>query len=81
LSTVAATANKITVDVSSAVPILAAGISAAQAAKTTTPGLSLFHRIAVAIEGSAVAAESFPNLEVDAIANLAALVASLVNLL
>jgi hypothetical protein len=81
LSKVATVANTITVDINSALPIVAAGIASAQAAKIATPGLSLFHRIALAIEGSAVAAESFPNLEVDAVANLAALVAGLVNLL
>lgn len=81
MSKVATVANTITVDINSALPIVAAGIATAQAAKIATPGLSLFHRIALAIEGSAVAAESFPNLEVDAVANLAALVAGLVNLL
>lgn len=81
MSKVATVANTITVDINSALPIVAAGIASAQAAKIATPGLSLFHRIALAIEGSAVAAESFPNLEVDAVANLAALVAGLVNLL
>lgn len=81
MSTVTSAVNTITVDVNSAIPILAAGITAAQAAKAATPNLSLFHRIAIAIEGAATAAETFPNLEVDAVANLAALLAGLANLL
>jgi hypothetical protein len=81
MSTVVTTANAVTVDIQTAVPILAAGITAAKAAVTAQPTLSLFHKIAVAIEGSATAAEAFPNLEVDAVAGLAALVASLINLL
>jgi hypothetical protein len=73
------TVNSITVDISTGLPVVAAGVSAGAAAKQA--GQSKIQYITAGITAAAQAAQALPNPDVEAFAGLAGLIASLIHLL
>ena len=71
----ATTVVTITGDIATGLPIVAAGVQAAKAAKAA--GKSTYQSTAEGIAAAATQAESLPNAEVDSFAGLAAEIASI----